>query len=267
MSNLIVPPFEGAFEYNHSWGGPAPAIWLPAGHQANAGTVTAFDLSPYGRRGTWTNGVTSVGTRGRVWTFGGLARASFGNPASLDVGAGDWTILAWINTSDTSTEYLFVRGSSGAGGKRLRLRKLTEHINVEIDDDSTGKNVSSTADIVDGTWHLVGAQRQGSTLRTIVDGVEDGTTSIGAYGSIDDTTQPWRLGEDIGGSDRWHGDVASLAMWRAALTDAAIWEYYTSTLDGSPGCLAMPIGRRVFAAAVAAPSGAKTPWHLFGRAA
>ena len=103
-----------------------------------------------------------------------------GNPTILDFGTSDFTISAWVKTTNPAGETVFANGGDNSGGIRLRLYVDGSTGELLLDDNNNKHDPGADIPVTDGQWHNIVGIRRGSTLRLYVDGVEDpGVTSHG----------------------------------------------------------------------------------------
>ena len=105
-----------------------------------------------------------------------------GNPPQLDFGTGDWSVCAWIKTTETADAHtVFAKGGDQGGGIRYTVA-IGENgpagcVTLSTDDDVTKLQAISTRLVNDNEWHHVVGQRAGTTLRVYVDAIPDGTNT------------------------------------------------------------------------------------------
>ncbi|HCO95203.1 MAG TPA: hypothetical protein DIU00_14835, partial [Phycisphaerales bacterium] len=122
------------------------------------------------------------GKVGSAISFDGDDYVDCGNPDLLNFGTGDWTISAWIKTTqsgieDMSKGTVFANGADGAGGIRYTLavnEGQTGSITLTADDDKNKVQARSSTAVNDGAWHHVVVMRKAGQLHVYVDGVLDG---------------------------------------------------------------------------------------------
>ena len=126
------------------------------------------------------------GKFGRAICFDGNDYIDCGNPVSLNFGTGDWTISAWIKTTQTGTNEddehknrgtVFANGGDQPGGIRYALiinETGIGRIDLVTDDDKTKIQATSGTVVNDGNWHHVVGVRNAGQLRVYVDGALDG---------------------------------------------------------------------------------------------
>lgn len=122
------------------------------------------------------------GKFGRAISFDGNDYVDCGNPDALNFGAGDWTVSAWIRTTQSGIEdadkgTVFANGADGGGGIRYTLavnEGQLGSIALTTDDDNYKVQAISRTAVNDGAWHHVVGMRNAGQLRVYVDGVLDG---------------------------------------------------------------------------------------------
>ena len=107
------------------------------------------------------------------------------NPAILNFDTNDWTLSAWVQTSDTTNQQnILSNGGDNLGGIRYAMAKgegvITDTLVVTTDDDLTKVQAfgTTTIDSLPAAFHYATVVRDGTTLRTYIDGVEEGTNTV-----------------------------------------------------------------------------------------
>ncbi|MHC4556088.1 MAG: LamG domain-containing protein [Planctomycetota bacterium] len=109
-----------------------------------------------------------------------------GNTSVLDFGTGDWTISAWIMTTQSGTGddnkgTVFAKGGDHTDGIRYTLavnEQESGEITLTTDDNTTKAYAASSVLVNDGAWHHVVGMRIGNELRVYVDGLLGGTNTV-----------------------------------------------------------------------------------------
>jgi len=143
------------------------------------------------------NPTYAAGNVGRAINLDGDDYVDFGNPASLDFGTADWTVCAWIKTTQTGTGdenkgTVFANGGDQTGGIRYTLavnEALSGMMTVTTDDDVSKIQATGTTAVDDDTWHHIVGMRNGMQLHIYVDGVLEGTSALPAGYDLSGTTQ------------------------------------------------------------------------------
>ena len=109
-----------------------------------------------------------------------------GNPDSLNFGTDDWTISAWIKTTQSGTNEddahmnrgtIFANGGDEEGGVRYSLginEAGLDRVTLTTDDDRAKFQAATSAIVNDGSGHHIVGTRAEGQLRVYVDGVLDG---------------------------------------------------------------------------------------------
>ncbi len=126
------------------------------------------------------------GKVGRAISLDGDDCVGFGNSSTLDFGAGDWTVSAWIKTTQSGTEpanrgTVFAKGGDEAGGIRYALAVNEEYLGTIVlttDDDTYKVQAMGRTVVNDGNWRHVVGTRNADRLRVYVDGALDGETDL-----------------------------------------------------------------------------------------
>jgi beta-lactamase regulating signal transducer with metallopeptidase domain len=143
-----------------------------------------------------------------------------GNPSILDFGTGDFTISAWIKTTDAGGETVFAKGGDQIGGIRYRLFVETTAVKILVDDDINKHDPQGDIPVLDGQWHHLVGMRVGDTLRLYIDGVEDqGVTTHG------ESTLPATY--DLSGTSQHNAYIGAVTDHR----DGSLYKFFAGTID------------------------------------
>jgi len=146
------------------------------------------------------NPTYAAGKFGQAISLDGDDYVDCGNPSLLNFGTGDWTISAWIKTTQSGTDdanepnrgTVFANGGDEVGGIRYTLavnEGQSGMITLTTDDDLSKVQAISTTAVNDGSWHHVVGMRNGERLHVYVDGVLDGTYTLPAGYSLSGASQ------------------------------------------------------------------------------
>ena len=138
-----------------------------------------------------------AGKFGQAICLDGNDCVGFGNSSSLDFGTGDWTVSAWIKTTQSGIEdvnkgTVFANGADQAGGIRYTLtvnEMQSGMITLTTDDDLSKIQATSGTAVNDGAWHHVLGMRCGNQLRVYVDGILSGTETLPTEYSLSGASQ------------------------------------------------------------------------------
>lgn len=160
--------------------------------------------------------------------------------ADLDFGTGDFSIMGWFKSTETSTstKQLFERGDraggfSGGGQISIEMDGAVTagalEINITDDDFATVDTARTPSVYDDGVWRRVTFTKSGTSLEIRVNGVlEVATTITAALGSLNNTAATMTFGARPAGALPF--DTGSMALWRISATaptaaqDKAIYE-------------------------------------------
>ncbi len=146
------------------------------------------------------NPVYAVGKFGQAISFDGDDYVDCGKPSLLDFGVGNWTVSAWIKTTQSGTDdenepnrgTVFANGGDEAGGIRYTLavnEGQSGMITLTTDDDLSKVQAISTTAVNDGAWHHVVGIRNEGTLGVYVDGVLERTEILPTGYSLSGVSQ------------------------------------------------------------------------------
>jgi hypothetical protein len=182
-----------------------------------SGTI-AQDLSGNGNDGTLQGDPQWVaGKYGSALEFDGDDFVDCGNQDVLNFGTGDWTITAWIKTTQTDRGTIFANGGDNSGGVRFTLathEANDDRMTLTTDDDSTKAQALGGTVVIDGQWYHVAAMREGTTISVYVNGVLDGTNTVPA-------------GYDLSGTSQHNSLIGAMTSH----TDGSLIKYYVGVID------------------------------------
>ena len=167
------------------------------------------------------------GKVGRAINLDGDDYVDFGNPDTLDFGTSDWTISAWIKTTQTGINQqddallnrgtVFANGGDEAGGIRYALavnEGQLGSITLTTDDDMSKVQAISRTAVNDGDWHHVVGMRNAGQLHVYVDGVLD----EGGYLSA---------GYDLSGASQHNAYIGVITDHR----DNSLYKHFVGLID------------------------------------
>jgi hypothetical protein len=167
------------------------------------------------------------GKFGRAICFDGNDYIDCGNPDSLDFGTGDWTISAWIKTTQTGTDQqdeallnrgtVIANGGDEAGGIRYALavnEGQLGSITLTTDNDTSKVQAVSRTAVNDGAWHHIVGMRNAEQLYIYVDGVLDGGSYLPA-------------GYDLSGTSQHNAYIGVITDNR----DNSLYKYFVGAVD------------------------------------
>ena len=145
-----------------------------------------------------------------------------GNPSALNFGTGDWSVCAWIKTTQTGTGEtnkgtIFANGGDGKNGVRYMLavsETTAGMVSLTTDDDKTKVHATATTTVNDDVWHHVVGVRDGSALRVYIDGMLEATI-------------PVPPGYDLSGTSQRNANIAAVVENK----DGSMVKYFTGMID------------------------------------
>ena len=207
--------------------------------------TTASDSSGNGNDGTLNGGPKWVdGKFGGALDFDGTDDyVDCGNPSILNFGTGDFTISAWIKMTSSQKSTIWANGGDDSGGIRYTLsmgESNDNRITMLVDDNSDKIRAEGATLVTDGVWHHVVGMREGTTLRTCVDGIyEDGINDLPVGYDLSGTSQKNAYIGVIASQEDgtlikfFAGLIDDVAIWNRALTPEEI-SYLWNNGDGNP---------------------------------
>tara|TARA_B100000809_G_C15121778_1_gene524576 strand:- start:1170 stop:2813 length:1644 start_codon:yes stop_codon:yes gene_type:complete len=163
-------------------------IWTDANYETVLHVHDNFtDATGNGVNGT-NNGSTNIIGKiadGQNFVSASTQYIDLGNTASLNFAISDWTLSAWIKTTQTSKGSIISNGGDNGGGVRYVMatnETVGNKLTLTTDDNSTKRQSTSTTSVNDNIWHYVVSARDGTTIRIYVDGVAEGINTLpGGY--------------------------------------------------------------------------------------
>jgi hypothetical protein len=144
---------------------------------------------------------------------------------SIDLGADDFTAMAWIRYSATTGQHAilwaFRTGSGTTPQVWLRAEPASNRIRALMVVDRFTVSVASAGSYNDGQWHHVVLQRGGGRFALRIDGVEAAAATAPA-GSVtagkEFGVQGVHIGQRVDGVDRFLGAIDDVRIYRRALS-------------------------------------------------
>ena len=162
------------------------------------------------------------GKVGRAISLVGDDYVDCSNPDSLNFGTGDWTISAWIKTTqsgieDTDKGTIFANGADGGGGIRYTLavnEGQAGSITLTVDDDRYKVQAISRTAVNDYSWHHIAGMRKAGQLHVYVDGELDGGGYLPA-------------GFDLSGTSGYNAYIGAITN----NDDGSLYKYFVGLID------------------------------------
>ena len=198
---------------------------------------TAEDESPYSNDGTIHGATWTTGKSGHGLQFDGDGDyVNISDSNSLDIGTGDISLIAWVKTTQTTTNRIVSKQQGSDQGYLLfsdDAGKLKG--GIQYPDEGTLYQAKSTESINDGKWHHVTLtiDRDVTTgIKLFIDGKEatyefqDDPTPV-STANIQNSV-PLRIGARSGTPPDFYfnGTIDEVAIYSKALTAEEIQEHY-----------------------------------------
>jgi Concanavalin A-like lectin/glucanases superfamily/Secretion system C-terminal sorting domain len=145
-------------------------------------------------------------------------------PHQAALSLSDFTVAAYIKTTDNSGLYKAIIAKASPGGQANYVLYKTDNNKAQITFTPNpyfggGVNVRTTSNINDGLWHYVVGTRSATELKIYFDGVLEGTYANTYLPQV--STLPLQIGAN-NGSNKWSGSLDEISVWNTALSQAQI---------------------------------------------
>jgi sialidase-1 len=148
---------------------------------------------------------------------------------SIDLGADDFTMMAWIKYGATTGSHAILwayrTGSGTTPQVWLRAEPESHRIRALMSVDRFNVTVQSASAYNDDQWHHVVLQRAGGKLRLLVDGTEV-SSATAPPGSVtagkEFGVQGIHIGQRVDGANRFQGALDEVRIYRRALSDTEL---------------------------------------------
>jgi hypothetical protein len=181
--------------------------------------------------GTLINGPTFSSDGGGSIVFDGVDDfVNCGNPSSVNMGTGDFTlevVFKATGPTDTNFRVLLQKGNPGIGsqrGYRLRIEN-NNFVQLTVTADSE-RTSTTTQQIGYGNYYYVTATKNTSGIRTYLNGVlsGQGISPLGTTTVVNDLI----IGRQDGGLWPFRGDLAVTRIYNRSLTAAEVLQNYNA---------------------------------------
>lgn len=211
-------------------------------HRLNeASGTSAADLGPQGSTGTYVNnptrsvaGATTDGDTGITVATASSQMVTAGTSSTYGFNAKTpYTIEGWIKpaTPVNQLRYIFSKYNnwSTRDGWAMYMDNNAARVTCERYTNGSYSGAGSTTNMNTTTWYHVACVYDGSTIKTYVNGVSEGSnTSSGSM--IATTTYPYTIGAQSWSSGRYHyaGGIDDVAIYNRALSAAELLAHYNA---------------------------------------
>ena len=200
-----------------------------------------LDLSVNGNNGT-NNGATTgaTGKLNQSFNFDG-SNDDIDIPTSITtsiISANSFTINTWVNP-DVSANQIIRLGDGGTNlGYALGFDISANKLRGFIGYSGTSPMSISTASISTGVYTMVSFTYDGTTIKTYINGVQDGSASA--------PSPTWSVGTDAvigsnGVSAFFDGDIDEFGIWDRDLSSVELLELYNNVTGFNPYSPILPV--------------------------
>lgn len=171
---------------------------------------------------------------------------SIAGGGSLDIGAGDFTIQAWVYTTQVANQGLVVWDKQ-IETIRLYIYESKFYFDVRDVQGDLARAISTTTINTD-TWYHVVAVREGTTARIYVNGVLEHSATNALLGNVSTSGDHWHLGvlvEDADFHTWWlKGRLDEVAIAGRVWQQADVTESYNGGAGGGIGAILQRLHER-----------------------
>lgn len=201
---------------------PLPTHWWPADGNASNAVSTAH--------GTLVGGVTyQPGRYGQAFDFDALSSEITCGTNAGNFGAGDFTVMYWVKTTDLTNMYVMSKWQS-CGFENFWVTQLFGGRSaIQMCEDGGGLHFvavgGTTNTAADGQWHHVSLVRRGTEVRTHLDALQIGTKSTNFVTHLSNN-KVFKIGTGACagsfGTERYHGLLDEIKFFNCALSQSQI---------------------------------------------
>jgi hypothetical protein len=163
--------------------------------------------------------ITNTGTAGSMYFDGTGDYLSAAYNSAFDLGSSDFTLEAWIYTSDSSSNYPSIVGRwQGSGTACWDLRpRSTDRGNFLVFVYTTNGTTAAFVDsngpaLSDNAWHHVVAVRSGNNFALFVDGTRRNTANFSGVTIFNSASAPLYVGYDPWGTTSFTGYLSNVRV-------------------------------------------------------
>ena len=176
-----------------------------------------------------TKGTQFVGT-GSTSFDGDNDYVSVADDSTLNFGTGAFTITVWMKQTDDNSA-IIAKGTYNGEGDWL-IYEASANMEFRNDDNSGDKEIEfSGSTLKDTGWHHLAVTRDGTALKTYLDGVHQNSGTLESSYDFSNAHNVL-IGSREDGSDRHaDGNICQVGIWDAALTQAQIQSIMEKTYE------------------------------------
>ena len=155
---------------------------------------------------------------------------------TLDFGTGDFTLEAWVKTTETNTRHIVAKSGYIYGMAQYTLQINSGKLKATLHDGTNHNLGNGSTTINDDSWHhIVVSFDRDANATYFVDGTNDKETDISTFTGSVSNNYPLRLAEDPKLMDPvfFNGDIDEVRVSNAARSGDWIEACYLNTKDNS----------------------------------
>jgi RHS repeat-associated protein len=221
----------------------SPAVYYRLGESSGS---SAADASGNNRTGTYAGTVTLgaagalVGDNDTAVSFGG-GYVQYAAGTGLPTGTSARTFESWVKTTSTADQVVLSYGGQGNGycnnlesGLGLTAGSQVTFITAyDCNGGYTPLTVGAPRQIADGSWHLLDATWDGTTVTAYLDGHAIGSQAFStSLGTTD--SNGLEVGRETDARRAFSGSLDEVAVYPAALTSAQVLAHFNASGNAPP---------------------------------
>lgn len=153
----------------------------------------------------------------------------------LDITTINFTFLAWVLSSSSASDMIFMKGLANTDGYEFYLTQalpgVGDTVSVRLNQGPAGTSIAALDAVIRHEWQLVGATRNGAYGQIYVNGLP--VTTVGSGSLANPTSSAARVftvGKGAGGN-YFTGSLGKIRIWARELSPVEMFDIFKSERD------------------------------------